>query len=126
MIQSVSFRFDWDTQIDRVQVDLERCAQRAIADHVPSLRLVPHAELATALTPDLPPGAAPLSLASVRVLLGEPSFRETVDRLSLRYLVIVAGDTEVAAHHAWMAGAAFNAGAVMGVSSGRSTPESAR
>ncbi len=116
VIQSDSFRFDWDTRIDPLQVDLERCAQHAIADRIPSLRLVPHTELATALTPNLPPGAAPLSMASLGVLLGEPSFRETVDRLSLRYIVIVAGDTEIAAHHAWIAGTAFNVGAVLGVS----------
>lgn len=116
VIQSDSFRFDWETRIDPVQVDLERCAQHAIADRVPSLHLVPHTELATALTPDLPQGAAPLSMASLRVLLGDPSFRETVDRLSLRYIVIVAGDTEIAAHHAWLAGAGYGGAAVMGVS----------
>jgi hypothetical protein len=116
VIQSNSFRFEWETQIDPVQVDLERCAQHAIADSVPSLRLVPHTELASALTPDLPQGAAPLSMASLRVLLGDPSFRETVDRLSLRFIVIVAGDTEIAAHHAWIAGAVYGGAAVMGVS----------
>lgn len=116
VIQSDSFRFAWETQIDPVGVDLERCTQQAIADRLPSLHIVPHAELATALTPGLPPGAAPLSMTSLRVLLGEPKFREAVDRLLLRYIVIVAGDTEIAADHAWLAGAAFGAPAVMGVS----------
>jgi hypothetical protein len=116
VIQSVSFRFDWETQIDPVQVDLERCAWRAIAERVPSLRMVPHTELEAALTPDLPPGAAPLSMASLRVLLGEPKFREATDRLLLRYIVIVAGDTEIAANHAWIAGSGFGAPAVLGVS----------
>lgn len=116
VIQSDSFRFDWETQIDPVRVDLERCAQRAIADRVPLLRFVPHTELAAALTPNLPQGAAPLSMASLRVLLGDPSFRETIDLLSLRYIVIVAGDTEIAAHHAWIAGAGYGGAAVMGLS----------
>jgi len=116
VIQSASFRFAWETQIDPVQVDLEQCARQAIAGRLPSLRIVPHTELATALTPDLPPGAAPLSMTSLRVLLGEPKFREAADRLSLRYIVIVAGDTEIAANHAWIAGAAFGAPAVLGVS----------
>lgn len=116
VIQSDSFRFDWETQIAPVRVDLERCAQRAIADRLPSVHIVPRAELAAALTPDLPPDAAPLSMTSLRVLLGESSFRETVDRLLLRYIVIVAGDTEIAANHAWIAGAGFGAPAVLGVS----------
>ena len=76
VIQSDSFRFDWETRIDPVQVDLERCAQHAIADSVPSLRLVPHTELASALTPDLPQGAAPLSMASLRVLFCPQTMKE--------------------------------------------------
>lgn len=117
VLRSDSFRFDWDREISLVKVDLERCAREAIEGHFPELRYVSRAAFSRTAFPNLPGDAAPVELRNIRTLLDSPVFRERLQSMHLRYIVYVAGHTEVEGDHSWVEIGGYMAATFAGASS---------
>lgn len=116
VLRSDSFRFDWDREIIPVKVDIERCAHEAIEGHFPELRYVSKAAFRQMAFPNLPDDAAPFELHNMRILLDSPVFRERLQSMHLRYIVYVAGHTEVEGDHSWVGLGGYMAATFAGAS----------
>lgn len=116
VLRSDSFRFDWDREISPVKVDLERCAREAIEGHFPELRYISKAAFRRTAFPNLPDDAAAFELRNVRTLLDSPVFRERLQSMHLRYIVYVAGHTEVEREHSWVGIGGYMAATFAGAS----------
>jgi hypothetical protein len=102
VICSRTFVFDWEKQLKPIAPHFERELGESVQRKRPELRYLPRDQFCRAVFPNLPAEAAPLELKSLRSLLEKPEFRERLDRLNLRYIVYLGGQTEIDENHYWI------------------------
>jgi len=114
VLRTDSFRFDWDREISPVKVDLERCARKAIQDHLPELRYISRSAFTGMAFPNLPSEVAPIELRNIRTLLDSPVFTQRIRSMNLRYIIYVGGHTEIKESHAWVEIGGYMAATMVG------------
>ena len=111
ILESPQFHFDWDHRRLPLHIDLYRCATKSLHAKYPRVRLITQDTFVKQAFPNLEPSAAPISPDSLKLLADNPTFRERIAALNLRYLVY--GGTEQDIETAWdmfgCAGGAYGA-----------------
>ena len=74
------------------------CISNVVHKANPLLRIIPPDEFRRAVFPDLAPEAAPNNPEYLRLLLDQPTFKERVTSLGVRYLISIVGGTEQSGH----------------------------
>jgi len=116
VVRSDKFEFDWNSDIDPIEADLEHCATQAIDKAFPDLVYISREKFSQRAFPNLPADAVPLKLRDMRVLLDSRKFRERIEPLNLRYIVYVSGHTHKVSSHDWATIGGYMAATFIGMS----------